>query len=237
LSGSRARGALAALAIAAVGALLGLGVGALASPAEDRILPLSGYTTEKARVLAKTHAAALSEMNAYIYHCVPWVETQKESIGFFKPKHLGGDDRYLAIRIFIEQDPSPAFAALDQNNRAAAMFSRYVGFLLRQMTKSPDILADPAVGGFIAVLEWRKQEASSEGRPIHETIAVYVPKLLARDYLTGKMTIDVLAQRARVMGWDGERALGQLHLPAWEDNFVTTFKLPNYKLDPAAKCS
>jgi hypothetical protein len=236
LRGSPARAALAALAIL-VGALFGLGVGAFASPAEDRILPISGYTTEKGRALAKAHASALSDMNAYIYHCVPWVETQKESIGFFKPKHLSDDDRYLAIRIFIEQDPSSAFAALDQNNRAAAMFSRYVGFLLRQMTKSPDILADPAVGGFITVLEWRKQETGTQGRPIHETIAVYIPKPLARDYLSGKVIIDELAQRAKVMGWDGERALGQLNLPAWEDNFVTTFKLPNYKLDPAAKCS
>lgn len=236
MRGSPACGALAALAIV-LGALLGTGVGAFASPAEDRILPISGYTTEKARALAKAHASALSEMNAYIYHCVPWVETQKESIGFFKPKHISDDDRYLAIRIFIEQDPSPAFAALDQNNRAAAMFSRYVGFLLRQMTKSPEILADPAIGGFITILEWRKQETGAQGRPIHETIAVYVPKPLARDYLSGKTTIDQLAQRARVMGWDGERALGQLNLPAWEDNFVTTFKLPNYKLDPAAKCS
>jgi len=235
LRGSPARGALAAVAFF-VAPLLGL-VAAFASPEADRILPISGYTTEKGRALAKAHAPALSEMNAYIYHCVPWVETQKESIGFFKPKHVSVDDRYLAIRIFIEQDPSPAFAALDQNNRAAAMFSRYVGFLLRQMTKSPDILADPAVGGFITILEWRKQEGGSQGRPVHETIAVYVPKPLARDYLSGKATIDAVAQGARVMGWDGERALGQLNLPAWEDNFVTTFKLPNYKLDPAAKCS
>jgi len=236
LRGSPARCALLALALL-VAPWLGLGVAAFASPAEDRILPISGYTTEKGRALAKAHAPALSEMNAYIYHCVPWVEAHKESIGFFKPKHVSDDDRYLAIRIFIEQDPSPAFAALDQNNRAAAMFSRYVGFLLRQMTKSSDILADPAVGGFITILEWRKQDTASESRPVHETIAVYVPKPLARDYLAGKIKIDELAQRARVMGWDGERALGQLNLPAWEDNFVTTFKLPNYKLDPAAKCS
>lgn len=236
MRGSPARCVLVAVALL-VAPGLGLGVAASASPEQDRILPISGYTTEKGRVLAKAHAPALSEMNTYIYHCVPWVETQKESIGFFKPKHVSQDDRYLAIRIFIEQDPSPAFAALDQNNRAAAMFSRYAGFLLRQMTKNPDILADPAVGGFITILEWRKQDTGSGSRPIHETIAVYVPKPLARDYLSGKIKIDDLAQRAHVLGWDGERALGQLNLPAWEDNFVTTFKLPNYKLDPAAKCS
>jgi hypothetical protein len=105
------------------------------------------------------------------------------------------------------------------------------------MTKSPDILPDPAVGGFITILEWRKQESGPGGRPVHETIAAYISKPLAEDYLSGKIKIDELARRARVMGWDGERALGQLNLPAWEDNFVTTFKLPNYKLEPGAKCS
>jgi hypothetical protein len=72
---------------------------------------------------------------------------------------------------------------------------------------------------------------------VHETIAVYVPKPLGAAYLSGKIKIDELARSARVLGWDGERALGQLTLPAWEDNFVTTFKLPNYKMDPGAKCS
>lgn len=196
------------------------------------------YTTEKARALARAHMGALRELNAFIYHCVPWVETEKQSIGFFKPKYLSEDDRYLSIRIFIEQDPSPAFAALDHGNRAAAMFSRYVGFLLKTMTKGPGILSDPGIGGFIAILEWRKQDGSElTGRPVHETIAVYVPKPLAEEYLSRTIQIGELARRAKVLGWDGEKALGDLKLPAWEDTFVYTYKVPNYKLDPEAKCS
>jgi len=88
------------------------------------------------------------------------------------------------------------------------------------------------------ILEWRKQDSpETGGRPVHETIAVYVPKPLAREYLAGTVKIDEVARRARVMGWDGEKALGVLSLPAWEDNFVHTYKIPNYKLDPEAKCS
>lgn len=218
--------------------MLGLAGAAFSAPEADRILPVDKYTTEKARGLARAHLSALRDLNAYIYHCVPWVETEKQSIGFFKPKYLSEDDRYLSIRIFIEQDPSPVFAALDHGNRAAAMFSRYAGFLLKTMTKAPAILADPGVGGFITILEWRKQDGSERtGRPVHETIAVYVPKPLAEAYLSGKVKIDELARRAIVLGWDGEKALGELKLPAWDDNFVYTYKIPNYKLDPEAKCS
>jgi len=236
LRGSLAR-ALLALALLAAPAF-GLVGAASSAPEEDRILPVDRYTTDKAKVLAKSHLGALRDLNAYIYHCVPWVETEKQSIGFFRPKHMAEDDRYLSIRILIEQDPSPAFAALDIGNRASAMFSRYVGFLLKTMTKAPGILADPGVGGFITILEWRKQDGSEQtGRPVHETIAVYIAKPLAQEYLTGKIKIEELARRARVMGWDGEKALGQLNLPAWDDNFVYTYKVPNYKLDPEAKCS
>lgn len=236
MRGRRARRLLAlALLVAPV---LGLAGAASSAPEQDRILPVDRYTTDKARALARAHANALRDLNAFVYHCVPWVETIKESIGFFRPKYLSEDERYLSIRIFIEQDPSPAFAALGPNNRAAAMFSRYVGFLLKTMTKAPDILSDPGIGGFITILEWRKQDGSEEtGRPVHETIAVYVEKPLAQEYLSGAVTIDALARRAKVLGWDGEKAQGPLNLPAWEDNFVYTYKIPNYQLDPEAKCS
>jgi hypothetical protein len=228
---------LLALAFLAAPVLILAGA-ASSAPEADRILPVDKYTTEKARALARAHMGALRELNAFIYHCVPWVETEKQSIGFFKPKYLSEDDRYLSIRIFIEQDPSPAFAALDHGNRAAAMFSRYVGFLLKTMTKGPGILSDPGIGGFIAILEWRKQDGSElTGRPVHETIAVYVPKPLAEEYLSRTIQIGELARRAKVLGWDGEKALGDLKLPAWEDTFVYTYKVPNYKLDPEAKCS
>ena len=105
-----------------------LGVAASsAAPSDDRILPIDSYTSEKGRMLARAHDAALHELNAQIYHCMPWVEIQKESIGFFRPKHLEGDVRYLSINLYIDQQPSPEFAAYSIEERASRMFSRYVG--------------------------------------------------------------------------------------------------------------
>jgi hypothetical protein len=208
-----------------------------AAPSNDRVLAGDQYTTEKGRSLARTYARELRELNAGIYHCIPWVEVQKESIGFFRPKHLTQDDRYLSLRIYIEQDASPAFARLPVEERASAMFSRYVAPLLRRMTKSPTLLADSSVDGFTIILEWMKQAATAAGeRPIHETIAVFVPKAVVADYLASRATPADVAARARVLGWDGETSLGALRLSAWDDNFVSTHKVKNYQLEPGVTC-
>ena len=220
-------------------ALILTGSGAVvgAAPSDDRILGAEQYTTEKGRALARAYWRDLRELNAGIYHCIPWVEVQKESIGFFRPKNMSQDDRYLSVRIYIEQDPSPAFARLAAAERASAMFSRYVGPMLRRMSRSPALIADEAVDGFTIILEWLKQAAVSAGeRPIHETIAVFVPKPLAVDYVSGRATIPELAARARVLGWDGETAIGSLRLSAWDDNFVSTYKVKNYQLEPGVTC-
>ncbi len=210
--------------------------GALASPPEDNILSPDQYTSEKARSLAARHAGALKELNAGIYNCMPWLDIPKQSIGFFRPKHLSRDDRYLSLRIYVEQDPSPQFMALRFEERAAAMFSRYVNGLLRRMTANAALLADPAVDGFTVIVGWLKQAVQAGGRPVHETIAVFMEKGGASDYLAGRAKIRDLAARAVVHGYDGETALGQLRLQAWEDNFLATYQVANYQPAPGVSC-
>ena len=211
---------------------------AAAAPPEDRVLPVDQYTSDKARTLGATHREALRALNGGIYHCMPWVEVQKHSVGFFKPKHATVDDRYLSIRIYIEQDPSAEFARFRVEERASAMFSRYVGPLLRRMTKSPAVAADATLDGFTVILEWMKQIPRAAGeRPIHETIAIFIEKAVAVDYLGGALPITEVAAKARVLGFDGETALGPLRLAVWDDNFVSTFKVSNYVLEPGVTCS
>jgi hypothetical protein len=211
---------------------------AAAAPPEDRLLPVDQYTSDKARTLGATHREALRALNAGIYHCMPWVEVQKHSIGFFKPKHATVDDRYLSIRIYIEQDPSSEFARFRVEERASAMFSRYVGPMLRRMTKDPAVAADATLDGFTVILEWMKQVPRAPGdRPIHETIAIFIEKAVAVDYLAGALPITEVAAKARVLAFDGETALGPLKLAVWDDNFVSTFKVSNYVLEPGVTCS
>ncbi len=228
--------ALAALLVAAL-VVLSAGMPVRAEPPDDRILPVEQYTSEKARQLATTHARALRELNAVVYHCLPWLEVQKHSIGFFRPKGASQDDRYLSLRVYVEQDPSPQFARLTAEERAASMFSRYVGALLRRMARDPALLADGRLDGFTVIVEWLKQLPQSAGeRPVHETMAVFVRKSVAVDYLAGKVAAGDLAGWARVLLWDGETPLGQLKLTAWDDDFVSTYKIANYQPEPGVTC-
>jgi hypothetical protein len=211
--------------------------GAVAAPSEDTVLPLETYTSEKGRTLARTHAGALRELNAYLYHCMPWVEVQKQSIGFFRPKNAAQDDRYLSIRIFVEQEPSSQFASLAVEERASSMFSRYVGPMIQRMAAHVPPAGDPGLDGFTVIVEWLKQHAGGAmDRPIHETMAVFVDRSLALEYLAGTVAARDLATRARVMAWDGADALGPLRVSAWEDNFVSTYKVRNYQIEKGFTC-
>lgn len=226
------------LATLLIVASLGVTGGAVAAPSDERgILPLDQYTSEKGRRLAMAHEKALRALSAGIYDCMPWVETTKQSIGFFRPKHIARDDRYLSVRIYIEQDPSPKFAAMRIEDQGSAMFSRYVGPLLRRMTADPTMLRDARMDGFTIILEWLKQApTTATDRPIHETIAIFLDKSSAADFLASRISIGELASRAHVLGFDGEAALGTLTLTAWHDNFVNTYKVANYEPDNPAAC-
>lgn len=223
------------IVVAALVALLS--PGAAADPSEDRILPADQYTSDKARGLAERHRRALRELNASVYHCLPWLEVQRQSIGFFKPKGAPQDDRYLSMRVYVEQEPSPQFARLSLEERASAMFSRYAGPLLRRMAADPALVADSALDGFSLILEWLKQAPRVAGdRPVHETIAIFIPKSAALEYLHGRAPVGQLAEWARVLAWDGEQALGRIRLTAWDDDFVATHKVANYQPAPGVSC-
>ena len=208
-----------------------------ATPPADRVLPVDQYTTEKGRALAAAHVRALQDLNTGLYHCWPWVEVQKASIGFYRPKNAQQDDRYLSARIYIEQDASPAFGRLRFEERAAAMFSRYVGPLLRRMTRDSALAGDAKLDGFTTILEWMKPAPPINGRPVHETIAVFIDKAAALEYLSGQTDIKGLTSRAKILGFDGQTPLGTVTLcNTWDENFVTTFKVANYVLEPGVTC-
>jgi hypothetical protein len=209
---------------------------AAAAPSDESVLPPEQHTSDKGRRLASTYVGALREMSARIYHCMPWVEVKKNGIGFYKPKHLDNDARYLSINFYIDQQPSPEFAAFTLEQRASAMFSRYVGPMLRRMTRPAGLLTDSGLDGFSVVLEWLKQTPTPGGRPVHETIAVFLDRPTVIDYVNGRLAARDLAVRARVLGWDGATAIGPLRLSSWDDDFVSTYKVANYQVAPGVSC-
>src|SRR5437899_5299700 len=161
---------------------------ASAADAPDRVLQPDKYTSDKGRALGQKYQAALRDLNTKIYHCMPWLDVKPEGIGFYKPKHLDGDIRYLSLNVVVDQHPSPEFSRLAVQERVSSMFSRYVPHLLRSMA-TPDLLNEPMVEGFTVIVSWLKIEPPAGQPPVFETAATFIPKTLATDYLRGRANI------------------------------------------------
>jgi hypothetical protein len=225
------------LAAVALSALALAADPAAAAPSDQSVLPPEQHTSEKGRRLATTYAGPLRDLSARVYHCMPWVEVKRNDIGFFKPKHLDGDTRYLSIRLYIDQQPSPEFSGYAVEDRASRMFSRYVGPMLKRMARPAGLLNDRDLDGFTVILEWLKQmPTTASSRPVHETIAVFLERSTVADYVGGRLAARELATQARVLGWDGETSIGTLRLASWDDDFVATYKVSNYQLAPGVSC-
>jgi hypothetical protein len=231
------RRGLAAVALAAIALAGAAPAAAAAVPSDASVLPPEQHTSDKGRRLATTYVGAMRDLSTKVYHCMPWVEVKRNGIGFYKPKHLEGDYRYLSINLYIDQQPSPEFAAFTIEERASRMFSRYVGPLLKRMARPSALLADKDLDGFTVILEWLKQlPQTASARPVHETIAVFLERPTVVDYIGGRLPARDLAARARVLAWDGETALGPTRVAAWDDDFVSTYKVSNYQLAPGISC-
>jgi len=210
--------------------------GALAAdPPADRVLQPDKYSSDRGRTLGQKYQGPLRELSAKVYHCMPWLEVKSEGIGFYKPKHIDGDVRYLSLNVTVDQQPTAEFTRLSVQDRVSAMFSRYVPHLLKSMATS-DLLKEPAMEGFTVIVSWLKAEPTGGQSPVMETAAAFLPKALVTDYLRGKAGIAQLADGAHVLVWDGETRLGTVKPKAWADDFVLTYKVAGYTPDPRVTC-
>jgi hypothetical protein len=205
--------------------------------ADDAIMSIDQYKTSKARTLATTHQPLLKQMREEIYYCMPWVGVQKAGIGFRQPKGAVEDDRYLSVWIVIDQDEDARFTALPAERRASAMFSRYGTDLLRRMAGLQPLVADPNVQGFSVVLSWLKPGTASGGKPVNETLALFVDKQTTLGFLGRRVSASEFTRRAKFTVFDGVQEMGRLPLEVWEDSFVRTHKVANYEAPKGQRCS
>ena len=230
---TRARWAAVGLLALALGAG---GRGAIAGPIDDKVIPLNRYTTPKGLGLATAHQARLMKFSEYVYGCLPWVDVQKQSIGFQRPKGAEADDRYFSVWVIIDQKEDPQFAATPQLRRMSAMFSRFGMDMVRRMATVQDVVADADVHGFSVVVSWLKPGTLEAKKPVNESVAVFLPKAAVLDYLGGRLPAAELARRVRPLGFDGQQDLGVIALEIWDDTFMATYKLPNYEPPPGTTC-
>jgi hypothetical protein len=205
---------------------------ARAAPPEEAIVALDKYTTPKGKALAMTFGSRLRQIYDRIYHCRPWLEVRKDGLGFItRPVGMPGDDRYLNVWVWVEQEITPEFRALaTPARRASAMFSRHGVDLLRQVAADTGIFADPALYGYSVILTWLKpngQPGKEEEKA--ETLGVFTDKATVRDFLAKRLTAREFVERAAIVAFDGKDRLGRLPLEIWEDDFAATFKPKDYE--------
>ena len=207
-----------------------------AAPA-DALMPVEKYTTAKAKNLANAHRLRLIEFSEQIYNCMPWLAVYPGRIGFPRYKDSPGDDRYLSTWIWVDQREDPVFAALPQERRASAMFSRYGVDMLRRMAELTDVVADADVAGLSVVLSWLKPGTSRPGQqPVNETFALFIDKATAADFLAKRVGPEEFISRAKFNLYEGESLVGRVPLQVWDDSFNSTYKITNYEPPKGAQC-
>ena len=228
------RWAAAGLLVLALGAQV---APAPAGPIDDKLIPLDRYATPKARALGTAHQQHLYKYSEHVYGCLPWLDVQKSSIGFQRPKFAEGDDRYFSTWIIVDQKDDPEFAKIPQPRRMSAMFSRFGMDLMRRMATVHDVVTDANVYGFSVVTSWLKPGSLAPGsQPVNESIAVFVDKKSALDYMEKRITAAELTTKARWLAFDGQKELPNLPLEIWDDFFMATFQVPNYEPPPGITC-
>ena len=202
------------------------------------LIPLDKYTTPKAKSLGLTYRTRLIQFYEQIYNCMPWVSVHPNGIGFPRRKGDDTDYRYLSVWIAVDQQDDGTFAALPQDRRVSAMFSRYGMDMLRRMTALKDVAADANLDGFSVVLSWLKPGTANKAgvQPVNETLALFVDKATLQDFLAKRLPAVEFTDRAKFTLYDGQDPVGRVPLEVWEDSFNATYKIENYEPPKGQKC-
>jgi hypothetical protein len=214
-----------------------ISVGMAVAAPEDALRPVEKYTTVREKSLASVHRTRLLQFAAQIYNCLPWLSVYPGEFGFRQARDNRGDDLYLSMWIWVDQREDPVFAALSQERRVSAMFSRYGVDMLRRMAGLSDVLDDSNVTGLSVVLSWLKPGTSRPGRQaVNETLALFVDKATAMDFLAKRVAPDEFTNRSQFTLFDGMDPVGRVPLEVWEDSFNSTYKVSNYEPPKGARC-
>jgi len=205
-----------------------------AGPA-DYLLPVEEHRTAKARALAAKYRPQLLKFSEYVYHCLPYVEI-KHGLGFKRnPKESATDDRFAALWLYVEQGEDKSFAALSPARQASAVFSRYGVPMIRRMAAMQGLASDQDVSGFSLVLAWVKP-GSDPNQPTIETLATFMDQVTTRAFLGNALPASDWVDKMKIYFYDGKSEMGRLPLEVWEDNFIATYKVPNYEVQKGFTC-
>lgn len=175
---------------------------------EEALLPLPQYRAADARALAEAHAAELRRLYDDVRRCVPELDFFQPGIGFRKPRGKPQLAPHLSVWMVANESGGPG--GDDLAARAADVFERYGGRLLRRLLARDPVRADGRVGGYGVVLSWLRSQGDER---MGETMVVFVDTASATGFAGGALGARDLLARADIRLFDGDAEKASMRIP------------------------
>lgn len=151
---------------------------------EQAIFPEKEYRTADSRVLAQAYGKELRALYDDVRRCTSDLDFQQRGLGFWKPRDVATALPHLALWVWV--DPGLISWGDTVQIRAAHAFHRYARRLVPRMLASASIREDARVEGYGLVMSWLGPH-KTEGRPVGETLVVFVDKTAAVAFADGSL--------------------------------------------------
>lgn len=169
------------------------------------IIPLSGYSTEKGKALARRYQSQLVQIVAALEKDFPPSQMEVRAAGFLKSPQCGQkDDRYLSVIVEVSEEYESMILSIDR--RAGAVFKKYIESIAKILLKQESILEDKDVEGIAICPNWmlKRTKEASRGAAMSEGIFVCIGHKIAKDFLHGTINLDRLATKAKIYARQGD---------------------------------
>ena len=170
------------------------------------LIPLTSYSSEKAKTLAKKYRKELIEVIKLLSKEYPGDQLDIQGVGFLKsPKSGKNDARYLSVIMEVAKEYEKEKTSFEK--RIDDIFQRYIDPTAMMLFKYETILKDPQVEGIAVCPNWmvRQSQKMSGYTPMSEGMFVSINKTTGRAIVQGKVPLSHLRKEARIYGRQGDR--------------------------------
>jgi hypothetical protein len=170
------------------------------------LVPLSGYTTEKGKALARKYRSQLIQIIDAVEKKYPLSQMEIRAIGFLKSPQCGQkDDRYLSVIMEVSEEYDAGKAAIGK--RAGAVFNKYVESIAKILLRHESILEDKDVEGIAICPNWmlRRTEEASPGAAMSEGVFICISTTVGKDFFHEKIDLPRLATKAKIYARQGDK--------------------------------
>ena len=168
------------------------------------LVPLSGYSTEKGRSLAKQHKTQLIQIIKNLKDKYPFAQMEIRAVGFLKSPHCGEkDERYLSVIFEIGEKDEMGKGSFKK--RAGAVFKKYIDPIAMILLKWETVLDDKRVAGVAVCPNWMLNQKTSDKTKMSEGLFVCINSKAGKEFFQGKISLSQLATQSKIYARQGDK--------------------------------